>query len=620
MLTQAKIDALRVAFEKREAAAPKFTEVQRGPEMMRILRAPRRPVPDPGSAESIELAAFLTKTLSKSSTLYPGPLLPVQALALQEAWSQRGLFAPMRAGSGKTLLSYLLPVVMQAKRPLYVCPAAMKPDVAHEFFQYFRCWRGPSMAQYPIKSYELLSSVSSAEDRDASGAIVKHALLERLKPDLIVFDEGHKLADSGSAGTKRVRAYLKANPSTMVCWMTGTPFKSSIKDAAHVLKWVLGDASPLPDDFLERESWASYLDASTGMGPRAGAGALLDLLTPEETREFDLAEDDQALRIVRRSVARRLLETPGVLGTQDAPLSIELNVRARYPESPDRVVEAAYAEIRETWCLPDGTELSDGLEVARHLNTLGLGLWNRWEPAPPDAWRESRNEWARYCRRALKHNRMNLDSEARVADAVRKGLLSDDGLLDAWEAQRDLERKRTGLREPPSVPVWISDEAIRSANAWLNEGIGVIWVDLIGLGLRLAEDLEIPYYGAKGLDAKGRHIKRHPGGPAIASLAANGTGRNLQHFWHRNLWLCVPGEQSVARTHRAGQLSDSVDNDVYLGCAEHLKRFERASEVKAEFAQDMLLSPQRLVYANTDMPTARELAMRGGARWFRRID
>jgi hypothetical protein len=168
--------------------------------------------------------------------------------------------------------------------------------------------------------------------------------------------------------------------------------------------------------------------------------------------------------------------------------------------------------------------------------------------------------------------------------------------------------------------VWISDEAIRSANAWLNEGIGVIWVDLIGLGLRLAEDLEIPYYGAKGLDAKGRHIKRHPGGPAIASLAANGTGRNLQHFWHRNLWLCVPGEQSVARTHRAGQLSDSVDNDVYLGCAEHLKRFERASEVKAEFAQDMLLSPQRLVYANTDMPTARELAMRGGARWFRRID
>ena len=345
---------------------------------------------------------------------------------------------------------------------------------------------------------------------------------------------------------------------------------------------------------------------------------MVDLLTPEELMAFQGLDEDAGRRVVRRAVARRLLETPGVIGTQDAPLDTVLNVQSRYPTSPDPAVEAAYAEIRETWCLPDGTELMDGLEVARHLNTLGLGLWQRWQPPPPDVWRESRNEWARFCRKALKSNRMNLDSEARVADAVRKGLIDDDGLLDAWETQRDLERKRTGLREPPSVPVWISDEAIRSVEAWLKEAPGVVWVDLIGLGVRLSDELKIPYYGAKGLDARGVHIKRHPGGSAIASLAANGTGRNLQKFWHRNLWLCAPGEQSVARTHRAGQESEFVDNDVYLGCAEHLTRFERAAEIKAEFAQDMLLSPQRLVYANTDMPTARELSMRGGARWARK--
>jgi hypothetical protein len=340
------------------------------------------------------------------------------------------------------------------------------------------------------------------------------------------------------------------------------------------------------------------------------------LLTDAERIESARTTEDGGRRVVRRAVARRLLETPGVIGTQDAPLDIELNVRATYPTHPDRRVEAAYEELRKSWCLPDGTECMDGMEVARHLNTIGLGLWMKWDPAPPAEWREARSAYAKFCRKTLKHNRMNLDSEARVADAIRKGLVQDDGLLDAWEHARDAERKRTKLREPPSVPVWVSDEAITSAALWLQQGEGVIWVDLIGLGERLARDLDIPYYGAEGKDARGRHIKRHPGGPAVASIAANGTGRNLQKFWHRNLWMCVPGEQSVARTHRAGQESEFVDNDIYLGCAEHLKRFERAAETKAEFAQDMLLSPQRLVYANTDMPTLRELAMRGGSRWY----
>ena len=61
MLSQEKIDAMRVEFEKKAAAAPKFTEVQRGPELMRVLRAPRRPIPDPTSASSVALASFLTQ-------------------------------------------------------------------------------------------------------------------------------------------------------------------------------------------------------------------------------------------------------------------------------------------------------------------------------------------------------------------------------------------------------------------------------------------------------------------------------------------------------------------------------------------------------------------------------
>ena len=156
--------------------------------------------------------------------------------------------------------------------------------------------------------------------------------------------------------------------------------------------------------------------------------------------------------------------------------------------------------------------------------------------------------------------------------AVRDGLYDDEGALERWEEERDAERKRTGLQEPPSVPVWVSAETVKAVRAWIAEHKnGAIWTKSIGLGKRLAAELGIPYYGEKGMDARAnRHIDQHPGGPAVLSLAANGTGRNLQGFWCKNLWLCTPTEQALGRTHRPGQKAPGVDNWIYIGCAEHL--------------------------------------------------
>jgi hypothetical protein len=71
----------------------------------------------------------------------------------------------------------------------------------------------------------------------------------------------------------------------------------------------------------------------------------------------------------------------------------------------------------------------------------------------------------------------------------------------------------------------------------------------------------------------------------------------------------------MARTHRRGQKAAVVRNWYYLGAGIHLESIERAIETKAAFAEDMMLSPQKLRYAQNTLPTYRELSRRGGSRW-----
>lgn len=622
MLSPAEqLRALGISLEQMQAEAPlehegrlKFTDVPDGPELHRVISLNRRPAPDHEGPEAAELAAFLTERLATVEKPYPGPLRPTQALALKEAWENNGLVAPIRVGGGKSLISFLIPVVLGAKDPLYLCPALMVKDIQAEFEKFRKSWRSP--ARYPVLSYSKLANPRAGGELSPQGEVVRKPLLERLAPDLIVLDEAHCCASSGAVTTKRIKAYLKANPETRVVVMSGTLFKTSIKDAAHLMEWALGKKAPLPQDFLEREAWASHLDAQGAGGPRADAGALLRFLSSKERDLYATCQFDEDRRgIVRSAVARRILETPGVLGTQDPPLDIGLTIEAFTPSRQDDAIEEAFVALRKTWCLPDGTELADALSLGRHAYTLGLGYWSRWDPAPPDEWREARNTWSVWCRNALKYNRMGIDSEARMKDAVRKGIYNDRGALENWEAAMLAERERTGLLEPPSVPVWVSDEAIDAIRDWIRDHDGLIWVNSIPLGTKAEELLGIPYYGAKGLDGRGRYILEHRGGPAVVSMMANGTGKNLQKLWHKNLWMCAPNEQSLGRTHRAGQTADTVENWIYIGCAEHLRSFWAAQDRKARFANEMLASLQKLRYAKITLPTLEELSTSEGERW-----
>lgn len=606
----------------------KLKEVPLGPELLRIMQLPRREIPDLEGAEAQQLADWLTEKfrLVPLEELKPGPLLPVQAVSIREAFTTKGLFGQIGVGRGKMFTAWMIAGLFNLERMMYVCMGNGTADAELKFAEYRKCWKGPRERQLPVFSYELLSNPSSAEELDEQGNVVRLSRLARLRPQLIILDEAQ--CCTNGAGYMYMKQYLRDNPDTIVIVLTGTPYRTSIKDAATLMEWSLKGNSPLPrgEFFQEREAWAGFLDAKEAIFGRTELGALArlgEMYGHKGLRIWDKddVEEAEALRTtVRRIVAQRILETPGVIGTQDPPLNVRLTIEPWYPLLEDASLTEKYATMRSTQQTPDAFDFGSPMDGARHEATLGYTFWQKFDPMPPKEWKDARNAWNKACRKKLQKNNRRIHSEAKLKAAVRKGLFPDlTNLLKTWETAEAAERERTGLREPPTVCVFESEEVVDSVRDWVRQYNGLIWVGHIGLGEMLSERLEIPYYGAGGgWDEKRKlNIRDHKGGPAIASVDACGTGKNLQGFWSANLWLTPPGEQSMARTHRLGQKAAVVTNHVYLGCARHLDSFERAKEVKARFQADMTLAPLKLIYADNTMPDVQQLVdeMGNTVRW-----
>jgi hypothetical protein len=623
------VDALRDDTPANSQVREKHDSVQDSHEMQRIRALPRRPAPSPDQPHMVELAQKLTQHLQRHPDPYPvgrqygkantGYLRPLQACGLHEGWRHGGLLGPIAAGYGKTLMAYLFPAVLGAKRPLYVAPASQEKGVEREFVRYSQHWRGPHPSNYPFVSYETLSSKKNGELRDSKKQLLRVEYLERMKPDLIVFDECHKLKNKDKAiCVKRVKRYLQRNPDCRVVGLSGTMTRRSLKDFAHIALWCLPRTCPVPTTYHDLEAWASALDELDSLAPRTGFGALLQLCSEDEREAVKKAkglwDEDEIVRgIMRRAVRNRLTETPGVVSTQDGPLGIPLEIVEYKPHSEDPAINEAFENVRALWQLPNGRPIADGLELARHAKTIGNGYWTSWDPPPPDEWLDARSKWAKRCREIITHNRMNLDGEAQVRDAVDAGIIVDHGeLLKKW---RDIAPSYDP--EAHAVVEWISTEAVETARSWLADHKGIIWTDSLPLGHALSEALGLPFYAAEGKDANGKFILDHkPGEPFIASRQANGTGHNLQRGWHESLWFTAPEEQSLARQHRPGQEADKVSCYLHVGCWEHLAAFYKAHS-KAVYAEQVTGNAQRLVYAEKTLPSLDDVESREGPRWSR---
>ncbi len=550
-------------------------------ELDRILRLPRRKWEDAPTLAG-ELQTWL-RTHWGTMTLRE-----IQAAALQELHDLGGLFAPIRVGGGKTLISFLAAAVVEAERPILLIPAKLRDKTRREMAALGEHWNFPIPR---IITYEWLGRVGAAE------------FFETYRPDLIVADECHKLKNMEAAVTRRVNRYMSKNPKVRFAAMSGTITMRSLRDYAHIVEWCLGSFAPVPLKWTILSEWADALDEKLANGQRLAPGALIKLCEPGETPD---------LSATRKAFRRRLTESYGVIATHEKYVGCSLYITAIEPPL-NEAVDEAFTTLRTLWETPDGWPISDGITMWRHARELACGFYYKWDPRPPREWLEARKQWCKFVRTTLKHR--PVDSELQVAQGVAAGRIPDPaGFYETWKAIRDTFKTNT-------VPVWLDDSVIELADRWASESPGIVWVEHQAFGQRMAEQTGRHYYHRQGKNAVGGMIEdAHKFGVSIiASIASNKEGRNLQ-AWNRSLITSVlPNgegmEQLLGRTHRDGQQADEVVYDVLMGCKEQWAGFEQA-RADARYIEDSIGQAQKLLYADVNVPTPDEVAERSlEIRW-----
>lgn len=445
-------------------------------------------------------------------------LFPAQAMALAELAEHGGLVGPLPVGSGKTLLSLLASWVVDCERFLIILPAKLEKKTHIEVKQYREQWHLPSLV--PTISVEKLQRKNQAD------------YLERHSPDLIIIDEAHRLANiSTAAAAKRVDRYVTEHQPKVVV-LTGTLVNDSLNEYAHFLRWSLRDKAPVPLEQVSADLWSDALSNP----PKSKLGC------------FDTFGSIEDARAMYRA---RLLDTPGVVSldqmSHEGPLEV-----SKWNFSPSAKISDAMASLQELWCLPDGQEVLDGLDMTRHAYTVALGFWLRWKEPGPEPWMAARSVWARFVRDTIKATADSdepFDTAEQVEEGVKQGVLKDGGALLQWTLVKP-------IFTPETVVEWIDETTIAAVMQWCQRP-GIVWYHHRAIGQALAA-AGLSVFGRQGLDGLGRMVENAPADLACAaSIKSSGEGRNLQQF-NRSLVLEPPGrgatwEQLLGRLHRSGQ-------------------------------------------------------------------
>lgn len=611
--------------------------VERSQDLERVRALPRRERPIEGTPEAEELVDTVTSWFARPArdacdcATYKKPcirrLRMIQAWALLEIGTERGLFGMIPVGHGKTLIGILAPLALPgcSNVLLLVKPnliGQLKKDYAH-ISQHFRvpsirihgpepmrCQQppGPDGRDPPIlhvMSYNLLSGADAT------------TFLENLRPDFVLSDEMQCLADRKSTRTRRWQRYmadadLSGIDPRFACW-SGTPTDDSILNYWHLIITALRENAPLPLDRTEAESWASAIDPSTWSAPPGAlAEAGVGLCEPGEQ--------------IQEAYFRRLVDTPGVVSTDAPAADVDLEIRDRCPdpicspacpcrvgrEGPDGRGREEHTgawmpaellrimnDVRRTWMRPDGMQLYEtAIEKWRCLHQLANGFYLRWEfihgetNDQIDTWVARKKEWNKEVRDILEQNRPHMDSPelcARAAARFAAGMVDapDAPVWDAWSWEPWAEVADTV--DPITVPVRVCDFAVRDAAKWAADGPpGIIWYDSVELGQWIAEVSGLPLHD--GGPTAGERIDSEDGSRSIvASVRSHGTGRDgLQYKYARQL-LTQPFssslgyEQLFGRLARVGQVRDVI-TDVYTHTKELVGGLDTAC-MRARYVQ-----------------------------------
>jgi len=521
----------------------------------------------------------------------PG-LKPIQGLALTTAMKSAidgpyGLFGMIGVGHGKTLLSWLIPEVVGAERPVLLIPPAMKVDYHREL----AIWRTHyTFAPPHMMTYTELSTAKNSKT------------LEWHAPDVLICDEAHALRDPTSARTKRFIRYCDEHPECRVVILSGTTTTSSLHDYAHLIARALRGRSPLPHDYRTLDLWESVIGADGQPDGHAWNEVRHSLNAGRPLPD----DEHERTRFVRRLFCNRLLSTPGVIGTDDSSCDAPLSLIARRIEVPASII-AVQQNLEKTWELPDAADESaivDAATMARAASQVANGFFYRWDwgrtgmSETDREWQRRRSDWNKAVRDTLRYSAgPGYDSMLLVANACARG---EGGrkVLAAYRAWHEPGPDGVPWRErpvPPTVTTWVDRYVVADVAGVLRERREptIVWYASRAMGEALSAIPGLPVHGqGSATPSGGRHH-------VAASINVHGGGKNLQ-AWRRHLVIDPPAngktwEQLLGRSHRQGQTA-GVTVEVYQHAQRHRDAFAGAM-ADAEYVEDTQRIPQKLCYA-----------------------
>lgn len=356
--------------------------VSRTSDFERIKNLPRR------EWEADPDLPFITKALTELLRSPNGTmdLWPIQAAALRDIHDFRGAFLIVGVGRGKTPISLLAPVLVEAKRPILIVPADLREQTIHKAI--------PEMRKHWVlhKNLKIIgySELSLAKNAD---------MLERYQPDMIIMDECHSVARPSAGRTKRLVRYMREHPQTTVVAMSGTVSNRSIRDYWHIIRWCLKDAlTPLPLKWQLMAEWSDAIDEGVREDARMGPGVLLEFCEPEDMGN------------VRKGFRRRLTQTPGVVATGVEELGTSLIIRKHRVAGMDDKTFELMRHVRDTWDDPNGDPITEAVDLWRIMRQLSLGFWYRW-------WNQK--GFNECLLRILKQNVSSVNSSSKKSDLRR---------------------------------------------------------------------------------------------------------------------------------------------------------------------------------------------------------
>ena len=527
----------------------------------------------------------------------PLPLRPLQAAMLVDCAEHEGLLASLPVGAGKSWVAGLFAVEpgfvdptlkarldglwpqIECERPVLVLPPSVRDEMERDVLPRL----GGVYHLHP--NLKLVSYSELQQDKRAR-------ILHELRPDFLFCDEVHNLKNLGSARTKRVKVYIKAEPETIFAGFTATLADSSLRDFHHIAMWSHPLDPPLPRGWKELQDWANAVDPDVDMMQRLPPGALLELCRPGESP--------------REGLQRRMSETSGFVLACEPSIDIPIVLTARRDVPYNKAIADALAKLDDVWMTPDNEPVADASRWAAHSRTLSLGFYYKWDwsritaDGKPDfEWLEARRDWAQAVAEVCRRGIFAFDTELRVRNGAKRGELprslqaSTLAALEAWEEQ---SRKP----KPPTVAVWLTEDVMNWALRWATDNNGIVWCEQTAVQDWFAARRPAQTYTAGMNEELRRFAKSESAGThsIFCSRPSHYQGKNLQ-AWSNNLVL-TPGpnakiwEQKLGRTHRSGQRGESVGCDFLAHTYVSLRSMATAMK-RAHFIREQLGASQKLL-------------------------